>query len=118
MFGRRACIQNLYVIFFCPFTRTDDLEFQKDIISAIFKNLNTDSPLIIYHLDSKEDTVNINIKEISSLLNLKFRVISKFHPKIFRLIPNLNLVSLLCSIVEFLTNKTYGKTIIILKEYN
>ena len=55
-----------YAIEFYPFTRTDNLEFQKDIISAIFKNLNTNAPLIIYHLDSKEDTININIKEISS----------------------------------------------------
>ena len=107
-----------YAIEFYPFTRTDNLEFQKDIISAIFKNLNKEAPLIIYHLDSKEDTVNINIEEISYLLNLKLKVISKFHPKIFRLIPNLYLVSLLCSIVEFLFNKTYGKTIIILKEYS
>ena len=105
-----------YAIEFYPFTRTDNLEFQKDIVLAIFKNLNTEAPLIIYHLDSKEDTINKNIKEISSLLNLKLRVISKYHPKIFRLIPNLNLVSLLCSIFEFLSNKTYGKTIIILKE--
>ena len=80
-----------YAIEFYPFTRTDDLEFQKTLFQHFkkFKYIH----LIIYHLDSKEDTVNINIKEISSLLNLKF-IISKFHPKIFRLIPNLNLVSL------------------------
>lgn len=105
-----------YAIEFYPFTRTDNLEFQKEIVSAILKNLNKEAPLIIYHLDLKEDTVNKNIKEISSLLNLKFKIISKFHPKIFRLIPNLNLVSQLISILEFLFNKTYGKTIIILRK--
>lgn len=105
-----------YAIEFYPFTRTDNLEFQKEIVSAILKNLNKEAPLIIYHLDLKEDTVNKNIKEISSLLNLKLKIISKFHPKIFRLIPNLNLVSLLISILEFLFNKTYGITIIILRK--
>ena len=105
-----------YAIEFYPFTRTDNLEFQKEIVSAILKNLNKGAPLIIYHLDLKEDTVNKNIKEISSSLNLKLKIISKFHPKIFRLIPNLNLVSLLISILEFLFNKTYGKTIIILRK--
>ena len=105
-----------YAIEFYPFTRTDNLEFQKEIVSAILKNLNKEAPLIIYHLDLKEDTVNKNIKEISSSLNLKLKIISKFHPKIFRLIPNLNLVSLLISILEFLFNKTYGKTIIILRK--
>ena len=105
-----------YAIEFYPFTRTDNLEFQKEIISAILKNLNKEAPIIIYHLDLKEDTVNKNIKEISLSLNLKLKIISKFHPKIFRLIPNLNLVSLLISILEFLFNKTYGKTIIILRK--
>ena len=105
-----------YAIEFYPFTRTDNLEFQKEIVSAILKNLNKAAHIIIYHLDLKEDTVNKNIKEISLSLNLKLKIISKFHPKFFRLIPNLNLVSLLISILEFLFNKTYGKTIIILRK--
>ena len=105
-----------YAIEFYPFTRTNNLEFQKDIILAIFKNLNIGAPLIIYHLDTEKDTIQKNIKEISSLLNIKSKVISKFHPKIFRLVPNLSLVGLICSILEFLFNKTYGKTIIIFKK--
>ncbi len=40
-----------YAIEFYPFTRTENLEFQKNIVSAIFKNLNIEAPLIIYHLD-------------------------------------------------------------------
>ncbi len=49
-----------------------------------------------------------NIKEISSLLNVKSKVISKFHPKIFRLVPTFSSYSFLCSILEFFFNKTYG----------
>ena len=105
-----------YAIEFYPFTRTENLEFQKNIVSAIFKNLNIGAPLIIYQLDTEKNSIHKNIKEISSLLNIKSKVISKFHPKIFRLVPNLSLVNFLCSILEFFFNKTYGKTIIIFRK--
>jgi SAM-dependent methyltransferase len=102
-----------FAIEFYPFTRTKDLDFQKNIISAIFKNLNKGGSLIIYHLDDDINSINSNVKELSSLLNKNSTVIHNFHPKIFRLIPSLILTQLICLIVNKLFNKNFGKKIII-----
>lgn len=102
-----------YAIEFYPFSRTSDLDFQKNIISAIFKNLTKGAPLVIYQLDNDTETINNNIKELSSLLNKKTIVISKFHHKIFKFLPNLSLTSFVCYILEKILNISFGKKIII-----
>lgn len=103
-----------FAIEFYPFTRTTDLEFQKSIISAIFKNLKKGGSLIIYQLDVDFDSLNNNITELSSLLNKNIKVISNFHPKIFKFLPNLTLTKFVCLTLEKLSKRTLGKIIIII----
>ena len=111
LLGRKFDI--CYAIEFYPFTRTKNLDFQKNIISAIFKNLNKKGSLIIYHLDDDANSINSNIKKLSSLLNKNNTVINNFHPKIFRLVPNLTLTGIICLIINKLFNNAFGKKIII-----
>lgn len=103
-----------FAIEFYPFTRTTDLEFQKSIISAIFKNLKNGGSLIIYQRDTDFDSININITELSSILNKNIKVISCFHHKIFKFLPNLSLTRFVCFTLEKLSKRTLGKKIIII----
>ena len=103
-----------YAIEFYPFTRTRDLEFQKNIISSIFNNLNDEGILVMYQLETDNlDTVKNNIQELSFLLKKNVKVYSKFHHKIYKYIPNYFLTKLCCLFLEKILHKNVGRQIII-----
>ena len=103
-----------YAIEFYPFSRTDDFEFQKNLISAIFKNIKKNGFLIIYQLDIEKDSIKNNLERIAKTLKSESFIISDFHPKIFRIIPSIILTKLICILLSKIFNKMYGKTIICL----
>tara|TARA_X000000368_G_C22987622_1_gene692877 strand:- start:392 stop:1147 length:756 start_codon:yes stop_codon:yes gene_type:complete len=104
-----------YAIEFYPFSRSNDLDFQIEIIEAIFNNLKKNGLIIIYQLDwIKEKSVTENIKKITDYLNIDSKVISNFHPKVYNLIPSLQVTNIIISILSKVFKKTFGKTIIYL----
>ena len=103
-----------YAIEFYPFTRTKDLEFQKNIISSIFNNLSKEGVLVIYQIETdKCDTIKNNIQELSVLLKKNVKIYSKFHHKIYKFIPNYFLSKLCCLVLEKILNRDIGRQLII-----
>tara|TARA_B110000003_G_scaffold254948_1_gene271356 strand:- start:53 stop:796 length:744 start_codon:yes stop_codon:yes gene_type:complete len=103
-----------YAIEFYPFTRSKDLEFQKNIISSIFNNLSKEGILVMYHLETdKHDTIKNNIKELSVLLQKQVKTYSKLHHKIYQYIPNYFLSKLCVIILEKILNRDIGRQLII-----
>ena len=103
-----------YAIEFYPFTRTKDLEFQKNIISSIFNNLSNEGVLVMYQLETdKWDTIKNNIQELSVLLKKNVKIYSKFHHKIYKFIPNYFLSKLCCLVLEKILNRDIGCQLII-----
>ena len=103
-----------YAIEFYPFTRTKDLEFQKNIISSIFNNLSNEGVLVIYQIETdKWDTIKNNIQELSVLLKKNVKTYSKLHHKIYKYIPNYFLSKLCCLVMEKILNRDVGCQLII-----
>ena len=103
-----------YAIEFYPFTRTKDLEFQKNIISSIFNNLSKEGVLVIYQIETdKCDTIKNNIQELSVLLKKNVKTYSKVHPKIYKYIPNYFLSKLCCLVLGKILNRDVGCQLII-----
>ena len=103
-----------YAIEFYPFTRTKDLEFQKNIISSIFNNLSNEGVLVMYQLETdKWDTIKNNIQELSVLLKKNVKIYSKLHHKIYKFIPNYFLSKLCCLVLEKILNRDIGRQLII-----
>tara|TARA_B110000211_G_scaffold194510_1_gene222693 strand:- start:223 stop:969 length:747 start_codon:yes stop_codon:yes gene_type:complete len=103
-----------YAIEFYPFTRTKDLEFQKNIISSIFNNLSNEGVLVMYQLETdKWHTIKNNIQELSVLLKKNVKTYSKFHYKIYKFIPNYFLSKLCCLFLEKILNRDIGRQLII-----
>ena len=98
-----------YAIEFYPFSRTKDLEFQKNIISSIFNNLSKEGVLVIYQIETdKCDTIKNNIQELSVLLKKNVKTYSKVHPKIYKYIPNYFLSKLCCLVLGKILNRDVG----------
>ena len=103
-----------YAIEFYPFTRTKDLEFQKNIISSIFNNLSNEGVLVMYQLETdKWDTIKNNIQELSVLLKKNVKTYSKLHYKIYKFIPNYFLSKLCCLVLGKILNRDIGCQLII-----
>jgi len=103
-----------YAIEFYPFTRTKDLEFQKNIISSIFNNLSNEGVLVMYQLETDEsDTIKNNIQELSVLLKKNVKTYSKFHHSIYKFIPNYFFIKLCVLVLEKILNRDIGRQLII-----
>ena len=107
-----------YAIEFYPFSRTEDLNFQKQIVTSLINNLGKNGALVIYQLGMNNGSIEKNFENIAKSLRLKSTMINDFHPKIFRFLNNLKLTSFFCKILSKIFNRSFGKTIICFKKGN
>lgn len=95
-----------YDICFCfefyPFTRTNDRQFQEEILDALFNNLNGKGKIVIYHLYENEDSIKDNVEYLASKLGKKFYISRRLHPRVYNLCRNFFITNILTFLYNML----------------
>lgn len=93
---------------FYPFTRTNDIEFQINIIRSLFKNLSQNGTLVIHQTWDINDSLKENIHSICKTLNKKIFLSDFEHLGLYKKFGNNRLTNLAIKFLRF-SSKLSGR---------